>query len=225
MCVHTRLCPSQKLSPIDGLAGMEQSPPVPCSQQSGSISAEPGLVPERSWWWLLQGGTSPLLPGNKGLARFRRCRGKKDPLLTSTVLLSPEGEHWWRCPRERWRQRCDSSSAVSSSSGGRWQARDAPAKKACWWHLGDAGEEAIALLSHPVHPKQLGALLWAATGAREEGSRMAAAGQGRMAHPAAGSKGPQLVTSARKPLMPRPGAGRFTPGTHFPSPSQKAAST
>lgn len=36
------------------------------------------------------------------------------------------------------------------------------------------------------------------------------------------SKGPQLVTSARKPLMPRPGAGRFTPGTHFPFPSQKS---
>lgn len=36
------------------------------------------------------------------------------------------------------------------------------------------------------------------------------------------SKGPQLVTSARKPLMPHPGAGRFTPGTHFPFPSQKS---
>lgn len=222
---HGRICscvrPQPSLSPSEvishGWPCVEQSPRVLCLQQLGIASAEPGLVPKRSRWWLLQGGASPLLPRSKGLALCRRGRGKKPPPCSQVLCC---------CPRR-------------GNTGGR--GGDVPAARLFRPPPRRHGKPGMCLLKRPAGG------IWVMLGKRQllcfppprapqtawcpalDSNRGTGGGQqdgsGRARTRGASStrsKGPQLVTSARKPLMPRPGAGRFTPGTHFPFPSQKS---
>lgn len=150
MCASTAISvPLRSYLPWMALRGAVTSGAVPAAvghrlcRTRSRTQAEPVVV-------AAGGSLSPPPQKQRFGSLQERQREETPPLLTGTVLLSPEREHWW----QRWR--CASSSAVSSSSSETWQARDVPAKKACWWHLGNAGEEAVALLPPaPCTPNSL----------------------------------------------------------------------
>lgn len=212
MCASTAISvPLRSYLPWMALRGAVTSGAVPAAvghrlcRTRSRTQAEPVVV-------AAGGSLSPPPQKQRFGSLQERQREETPPLLTGTVLLSPEREHWW----QRWR--CASSSAVSSSSSETWQARDVPAKKACWW----LGKRQLLCFPPPRAPQTA----WCPAldsnrgtgGGQQDGSGRARTRGASSTR----SKGPQLVTSARKPLMPRPGAGRFTPGTHFPFPSQKS---